>query len=321
MQFAFDAFVTGIVRDRGLAAFALGDGTVRWEDGGFAEAHDGAILCVRPHPSGDGVLTGGDDGRLVWSRPGAATCLATAKGGWIDALTVSRNSGLIAFGSVKSVHVLAPSDAKFQRRFDHPSSVSDLAFDPKGRRLAAATYGGVALWYARIAEQKPVMLRWAGAHGRVVFTPDGRFVISAMQEAALHAWRLSDARQSVMAGNYQTRARSVAFAQGGAWLATSGSRGAILWPLMSKDGPLEREPLELALEEDALTVQVAAEGDDLILGLDNGRILVVNLDNDRQTLVKTDAGPPISALECLGDGRVAWGDEGGGAGLADLPRF
>ena len=39
-------------------------------------------------------------------------------------------------------------------------TLADLAFDPKGKSLAAATYGGIALWYARVAEQKPQTLKW-----------------------------------------------------------------------------------------------------------------------------------------------------------------
>ena len=68
MPFAFDAYVTDVRFERsGAAAFALGDGTVRWEDGAIVEAHDGAVLCACGHPTGEGVLTGGDDGRLVLS--------------------------------------------------------------------------------------------------------------------------------------------------------------------------------------------------------------------------------------------------------------
>src|SRR5690606_19447805 len=64
----FDAYVTAALFDRsGRAAFALGDGTVRLEDGAVSEAHQGAVLRAAPHPGGDGLLTGGDDGRLVWS--------------------------------------------------------------------------------------------------------------------------------------------------------------------------------------------------------------------------------------------------------------
>jgi WD40 repeat protein len=315
MEFTFNAFVTGIAEDRGGAVFGLGDGTVRWDHGAVIEAHDGAILRMAAHPSGEGVITGGDDGRLVWSRPGGAARLDEVKLGWIDALAVSPASGLIAYGSGKIVTVLSESETGFTRRFVHPASVSDLAFDAKGRRLAAATYGGVALWYARIADQQPVMLRWAGPHARVVFSPDGRFVVSALQEPALHVWRLADGKEGRMEGAYQTKVQSLAFAQGGDWLASSGSERAVLWPFIGKDGPMGRQALDMSLAERGTITRAAAKGDDLILGLDTGKILALNLATDRQLRAKSNGGPPISALAILSDGRIAWGDEAGGAGV------
>src|SRR3954465_12057035 len=76
MIFSFDAFVTDALFDRsGRAAFALGDGTVRLQtDDGFVtvEAHGGpmggAVLAAAVHPSGLGLVTGGDDGRVGWGR-------------------------------------------------------------------------------------------------------------------------------------------------------------------------------------------------------------------------------------------------------------
>ncbi|MDO9076526.1 MAG: WD40 repeat domain-containing protein, partial [Brevundimonas sp.] len=87
MLTAFDAQITAIVFDAEGAIFALGDGSVRFEDGTFSAAHDGAILCAVVHPSGYGVITGGDDGRLIWHRRTDAGVLATsARGQWIDAV-------------------------------------------------------------------------------------------------------------------------------------------------------------------------------------------------------------------------------------------
>jgi WD40 repeat protein len=319
MEFTFDAFVTGIAEDQGQAVFGLGDGTVRWADGAVTEAHDGAILRMTAHPSGEGVVTGGDDGRLIWSRAGTASVLAEVKMGWIDALAVSPETGLIAFGSGKIVTVLSASDAAFTRRFSHPASVSDLAFDAKGRRLAAATYGGVALWYARIADQQPVMLRWAGPHAKVIFSPDGRFVVSALQEPALHVWRVADGKEGRMEGAYQTKVQSLAFVQGGDWLVSSGSERAVLWPFIGKDGPMGRQAAEMSLAERGVITRAAAKGDGLILGLDTGKILALDLETDRQVRARATAGPPISALTLLADGRIAWGDEAGGAGVLDRP--
>ncbi len=39
-----------------------------------------------------------------------------------------------------------------------------------------------------------------GLHLGVVFSPDNRFVITSMQEAAMHGWRLSDGGHMRMTG-------------------------------------------------------------------------------------------------------------------------
>jgi WD40 repeat protein len=318
MNLVLDAYVTEIVADGGQAAFALGDGAVAWEDGSRVQAHDGAILAAVAHPSGQGVVTGGDDGRLVWSRPGDSLVLAEVPRRWIDAVAASPVSGLIAFAAGREVQVLDVKAADFRRVFTHDASVAALAFDPKGRRLAAATYGGAALWYARIAEQKPVMLRWAGSHVGLVFSPDGRFLISSMQEAALHGWRLSDARDMRM-GGYPAKVRSLAFL-GDAWLATSGANGAVLWPFAGGAGPMGKQAMEIGWDETALVTRVAgdAHGQTLVVGLDDGRVWSCDLPSERRVTLRAEKGPPISALAATATGRVAWGDEAGGAGMLVL---
>ena len=152
---AFDAYVAAALFERDGAVFALGDGTVRFEGGAVVQAHAGPVLSAVLHPSGEGVITGGDDGRLVWSRPAGPAVLAELRGKWIDALDASPASGLIAFAGGRELHVRDVADPAFERRFPHERTVAAAAFEPKGRRLAAATYGGVALRFARIAEQTP----------------------------------------------------------------------------------------------------------------------------------------------------------------------
>jgi hypothetical protein len=120
MLFAFDAYVTAVSFDKaGRAAFALGDGTVRFEGGETLTAHDGAVLAAAPHPSGEGLLTGGDDGRLVWSRPSGAQEIASLPGKWIDAVAASAASGLIAFSAGREAHVRDVADPGFSRVFTH----------------------------------------------------------------------------------------------------------------------------------------------------------------------------------------------------------
>ncbi len=320
MIHSFDAFVAAALFTREGSVFCLGDGTVRFEDGAVIQAHDGAVLCAAVHPGGAGVVTGGDDGRLVWSRPEGAETLAELGGKWIDALA-SEPSGLIAFAVGKLLHVRDAKDAKFARSFPHERSVADVAFDPKGRRIAAATYGGIAQWFARIADQKPQMLKWAGSHVATAYSPDGRFVISAMQENALHGWRLQDGRDMRM-GGYPAKPRSFAFLSGGQLLATSGASGAVVWPFGGANGPMGREAAEIGADESALVTRVAGHpaGHRLVAGLDDGRVWTADLTGRGVTPLRADKGAAISALAVSPDGRhLAWGAEDGEAGVVELP--
>ncbi|HEY3695748.1 WD40 repeat domain-containing protein [Phenylobacterium sp.] len=324
MSYAFDAYVTAVLFDpRGRAAFALGDGAVRFETGEAAAAHDGAALCACRPPSGEGLLTGGDDGRVVWSRPGEAPVEIAKVGGgrWIDALAASGESGLIAFAAGRDVQVRDAGDPAFARTFAHERSVADLAFDPKGRRLAAATYGGAVLWYARIVVQKPVVLKWAGSHVALAWSPDGKFLMSSMQENQLHGWRVADEKNMRM-GGYPAKVRSLAFLSKGQLLATSGANGAVVWPFGGATGPMGKQAAEVGFDESALVTRVAAtpQGGRLAAGLDDGRVWVTDLTASKLNPVKAGKGPPITALAITPDGRrCAWGDEAGGAGVVDLP--
>lgn len=322
MNQQYDAYVTAALFDRsGIAAFALGDGTVRFESGETIEAHgDGAVLSACAHPGGEGLLTGGDDGRVVWSRPSGGKEIAGLPGKWIDAVAASAESGLFAFAAGRELHVRDTRDAAFARVFQHEKSVADVAFDPKGRRIAAATYGGVWLWYARIAEQKPAILSWAGSHVAIAWSPDGKFLISAMQENQLHGWRVADEKNMRM-GGYPAKVKSLVFLSKGQLMATSGANGAVVWPFAGSTGPMGKQAAEVGYSEGSLVVRVAATpaGSLLAGGLDDGRVWVTDLKSGRHAWVKEETGPAVSALAMTPDGkRLAFGDEEGGAGVAEI---
>jgi WD40 repeat protein len=323
MREDFKAFVTDVRFDAsGAAVFALGDGQVRWEDGARVQAHDGAALAAAGHPSGHGVVTGGDDGRLVWSRPDGAQALAELKGRWIDAVESSAASGLIAFAAGRDVHVLDAADPAFSNVLAHERTAAGLAFDPKGRRLAVATYGGAALWYARVKDQKPQLLKWAGSHIVVAFSPDGRFLMSSMQENQLHGWRLADGKDMRM-GGYPAKVKSMLFLDGGRLMATSGAQGAVIWPFGGgASGPMGKEAAEIGPEAGAMVTRVAAtpKGARIAAGLDDGRVWTADLGAGGVDFIKAEKGAPISALALSPDGqRIAWGDEEGAAGVAPSP--
>ena len=318
--FSFDAQVTAALFDKTGAIFALGDGSVRFENGARSEVHDGAVLCACVHPSGEGIVTGGDDGRVVWSREGESVVLATSKGQWIDSIDASAESGLIAFSAGRTLSVIDSKDVAFRRDFQHERTVSGVAFDPKGRRIATSTYGGAWLWYARIEQQQPVKMAWAGSHLMVGFSPDGAFVVTAMQDNQMHGWRMKDQKNMRM-GGYPSKIKSFAFLAKGQLLATAGAQGVVLWPFIGANGPMGREATEIGFDESTLIAQVAAAPAHgrLAAGLEDGRVWWADPAGQGLDFIKKDKGAPIVALAMSsGAARVAWADEDGQAGVVSL---
>jgi WD40 repeat protein len=316
----YDAQVTAAHFDgAGQAYFILGDGRIAGPGLETREAHKGAALCSALHPSGKGVLSGGDDGRVCWTHPEGVTEIHSG-GRWVDAIDASPVSGLIAFAVGRELHVRDVADPAFARRFKHERSVAAVAFEPKGRRVAAASYGGVLLWYARIAEQKPQLLKWAGSHIGAAWSPSGKFVISAMQENTLHGWRLSDSKDMRM-GGYPSKVRSLAFLSDGLMLATSGASGAVVWPFAGANGPMGKEAAEIGYQEGTEVVRVAAalSGRLLAAGTSDGRVWAAQLGDQRVITLDPGAGAPITglAMSAAGD-RVAFGDENGRARVIEL---
>ena len=319
--FSFGAYVADARFDgAGRVWFALGDGTVRSPGLSDVAAHAGAVLCVALHPSGEGLLTGGDDGAVCWTRAHGVERPYDMPGRWVDALDASAASGLIAFACGREVHVRDTADARFERLLRHERSAAALAFDPKGRRIAVATYGGAALWWARIAEQKPQMLKWAGSHIGVSWSPDGRFVISSMQENALHGWRLADGKDMRM-GGYPAKVRSLAFLSRGRLMASSGAPAAVIWPFSGADGPMGKEAVQVAYAEGSEVSRVAAAfgGSRLAGGRADGSVWLADLSGQGVRELEPPSGAPVSALAMSADGaQLAFGTEAGRAGLLEI---
>ena len=317
-DFPLGAFVVEAAFLGDTPAFALGDGTVRIAAGVTAESvqvHGGAILSAAA--TGDGrMLTGGDDGLVALTDANGETArLAERPRKWIDHVAAGPG-GAVAFASGKQAFVRF-ADGR-ERAFDHKRSVGGIGFAPKGLRLAVARYNGVTRWWAG-TEAEPVELSWNGAHIGVAFSPDGKFVVTSMQENALHGWKLEDAKDMRMTG-YPAKPKSVSWSVKGKHLATSGANAAILWPFHFRDGPMGRQPLQLGARE-VVAVRVACHPKDemVAIGYQDGMILAVRFADAQEVLFRRPGQSSISALAWDRNGRrLAFGCEDGSAGVIDV---
>ena len=179
--------------------------------------HDGAILATAADKQR--IVTGGDDGKVAATNAkGETEIVATdPKHRWIDHVALGPERA-VAWSAGKTAFV----QAKDIREFEAPSSVGGLAFLPKGFRLALAHYNGATLWFPNAKEATPEFLEWKGSHLGATVSPDGRFLVTTMQEPMLHGWRLADRKHMRMSG-YASRVTSMSWTADGDWLATSGA--------------------------------------------------------------------------------------------------
>ena len=277
--------------------------------------HGGGILCAVS--DGKRLITGGDDGKVVaLDGKGGLTQLAVdAKRRWIDNVAV-HPEGAFAWSAGKTAFV--KSGKGEEKTFDMPSTVGGLAFAPKGLRVAVAHYGGVTLWFPNMAA-KPEFLEWAGSHLGVTFSPDNKFLVTAMHEPSLHGWRLADNKHMRMSG-YPGRVKSMSWSAGGKSLATSGADTVIMWPFASKDGPMGREPAMLApMRSRVTTVACHPKQDILACGYEDGTVLMVRLNDGAEILVRRPGSSPTIALAWNAKGTLlALSDEEGDAGIFPL---
>ncbi|HEY7300269.1 MAG TPA: WD40 repeat domain-containing protein [Xanthobacteraceae bacterium] len=316
---AAGAPVAGVYFLGRAAAFVLGEEALLLvaEDGvqQRVPVHAGAILSSASDTCR--VLTGGDDGKVIATGPDGASEIISvdALNRWIDHVALAPD-GTVAWSAGKQAFIQRRDGAA--RRLDLPSTVGGLAFAPKGLRLAVAHYNGATLWFPN-AKAEPDRLGWKGSHLAAAFSPDGRFLVTAMQEPVLHGWRLTD-RQHMRMQGYAARVRSLDWTADGKWLATSGAGQLVLWPFQGKSGPMGKAPqlLAAAADEEGRVDVVACHPRHPIVaaGYADGLLLLVRIEDGAEILARNPAASAVTALAWNADGSLlAFGTEDGDCGM------
>lgn len=304
---------------QGRVAFVLGEEALLFVAADGSEqrvpVHAGGILSVVS--DGTRILTGADDGRIVATDAAGQTetLSVDAKHRWIDRVALGPDDA-VAWSAGKQAFVRSAKGEV--KSLDLPSSAGGLAFSPKGLRVAIAHYGGVTLWFPN-AVAAPETFAWKGSHLEVMFSPDGRFLVTSMQEPTLHGWRLADAKDMRMSG-YSAKVRSMAWTADGKGLATSGSEQLILWPFGSKDGPMGKQPRMLApYSKRAVAVACHPKQEIVAVGFEDGLIMLCRIEDGAEILAKKPGAAAVSAMAWSADGaKLAFGTEDGEAGIVDL---
>ncbi|WP_215746483.1 WD40 repeat domain-containing protein [Gluconobacter sp. P1C6_b] len=284
-------------------------------------AHDGG-LCLAQDCAPDAFLSGGEDAKLVRTfADGRSETLHEGRR-WIEC--VASMTGHLAFSTGKQIEVRAAEGRQTLKVLEHPSTVTGIVFDAKGKRIAASHYNGASMWFVQAKVDTVRPFEWKGSHIAIAIHPGGEALVTSMQENDLHGWRLSDGHNMRMSG-YPKQVKSLAFTRNGRWLATAGADAIILWPFFG-GGPMGKAPAELARLPGLFVSAVCPnpKEDIIAAGYEDGTVVLAEIGGGDQRVLPlcsgqdTKRGKVTSLAFTPQGGSLVFGTEEGVLAAIDL---
>ena len=169
--------------------------------------------------------------------------------------------------------------------------------------MAVSRYGGVTVWKKDYSNKwKSTKLDWKGSHNKVSFSPDGKYLVTSMQENVLRCWRLKDKLDFAMSG-YGSKVKSFAFIDDTSYLATSGAIDAICWPF-DGEGPMGRKPICLPYigNKQVTFIEPFPDEKAIFAGLSDGSVFLSQIENENNTkIIRSFTGSEVSAIAMTDD--------------------
>jgi WD40 repeat protein len=300
----------------GRLASAGTDRTVRvWNlgSGQPARALNGHVQPVTAlAPAGRALLSAGGDGKLqAWDLAGTAEPRAVASApAALLALAVAPDAQTaIVGGGDRAARVVSLADGAIAATGPtHQAAVTAVARQPGGDQAASASADGVVkLWSsADGAERVSFRAHDSGGTAAMVFTPDGRRLITAGGDRAIKVWRVapgfSKEPLAVLSG-HGGPVSTLAINADGSWLASGGADAIVkVWDLATR-----AEVRAFRGHGDWVTsVAFGPDGDTLASAAVDGRVLVWRLERDPSLAAQAGHTRTVTAV-AAGVGRIVTG--------------
>lgn len=310
--------------DGGICAVALGDGSIALVDSNAPEAevlsvrrlHNVAAVAVQPFAGG--FVSAGQDGRAVLfsADPGSeAREICAYRDCWIESLAVHKARTRIAIASGQTVAVFDSNGKPLSDFADAPATVSGVAFDHTGERIAACHYNGVTIF--NVATGAPdLKLEWKGAHIGVSWSPDGRYLVTTTQEKELHIWDLVT-MQDFRMGGYPRKIHQMDWTSDSEMMGCSGADVITGWSFAGA-GPGRRPPVEIGFVFGGTVSAVAAHPSRSIFagGYSSGNVLIGATRKGEALVARGRTGTPVTTLSWSPNANLLAAADG--AGLLSL---
>jgi len=313
-SFSADGKAVAVTRGDGKVSLVTGfdalpgpeadDGSVIDIDLTLASRDVHAVAATRVCATGEGFITGGQDGRVVFvpaDGEAGERLLWQSRGDWIEALVAHRNCGLTAIAAGKTVVVIdAKGNIAGTANLSH--NVSGLAFDADGKRLAVSHYDGASI-LSLPGCAADLKLDWRGWHLGVSWSPCGRYLVTATQEKELHVWDLVT-MQDYRIGGYQRKVAQMAWSGDGQSMVCSGADVITAWSFAGA-GPNGRPPVEIGFVFGGTVRTVAASpaGNLVAGGFNTGNVLIGATGKGEAVVAQARVGQEITSLAWSPSGR------------------
>ena len=206
------------------------------------KGHRQAALALAWHPTGQELVTGGQDGVVrIWNTnigEERAVFPVGANGSWVEHLAWSPDGRFLAASAGKMFRIWAinPTDPPqlVAEVPTHKTTISALTWMPREGGLVASAYGGAWLW--KIGEEKPVRpFPYDGALLTIAVSPSGEYLASGNLDGSVHLFR-TDSDQNWHMSGYPVKVTAVRFDYNGLNLFTASGPSLVSWNMKKFEG-------------------------------------------------------------------------------------
>lgn len=212
---------------------------------GVLKGHTSGLYDVTFTPDGKTLISGGWDGTLqFWDfmTRQQVKKISTPDGKWIRSFALTTDGQLLIGGM--NLFLFRPS-GELRKKVE--TAIGPLCYSPNEKKFAGTIWseGLVTLWDSETCEQISSWQVHSGRANGVVFSPQGRFIVTAGSDGAVRFWEVAT-KQLVGELRHVGEAYQIAFSPDGGTLATTGidDRLVKLWDvsfLRKIDAPEKNE--------------------------------------------------------------------------------
>jgi len=230
-----------------LAACSASGQVALWDVPSFTQTgqlsgHQPSALTLAWHPKQNELATGGQDGVVrIWRAEGSGegeVVVMSEPGTWVEHLAWSPDGATLAASAGKALRLWAHAPGAKPSLVGevpaHKTTISALAWMPRGGGVLSACYGGAWLW--KVGSDKPLRsFPYDGALLSTAVSPSGEYLASGNLDGSVHLFR-TDSEQNWHMSGYPMKVTAVRFDHNGQNLFTAAGPALVAWSMKKFEG-------------------------------------------------------------------------------------